>query len=118
MLRTCAMFASDRPGFHVGLGDVGLSYPVDSARPLFAEYVSVMNEILTFCKGPMSRGQEDGSVRRDAHVDELAVQLWGSILGVLKLHEEPRVTHSRVQPRREKPDLLDAMDLIVDSLRA
>jgi AcrR family transcriptional regulator len=116
MMRTCALFASERPGFHVAFGDVGLSYPVDSERPLFSEYTSVMNEIVTFCKGAMIRGQEDGSIRRDVHVDELAVQVWGSLLGVLKVHAD--VTRSRVQLRGQNPDLLGAMDLICDSLRA
>jgi AcrR family transcriptional regulator len=116
MMRTCALFASERPGFHVGLGDVGLSYPVDSQRPLFSEYTSVMNEILTFCKGAFVRGQQDGSVRRDLHVDELAVQVWGSLLGVLKVHADQ--ARSRVRPRGESPDLLKAIDLLVDSVGA
>jgi AcrR family transcriptional regulator len=116
MMRTCALFASERPGFHVGLGDVGLSYPVDSERPQFSEYISVMNEIVTFCKGAFIRGQEDGSVRRDLHVDELAVQIWGSLLGVLKVHAD--VARSRVRPRGVNLELLNAIDLLVDSVGA
>jgi hypothetical protein len=52
------------------------------------------------------------------HVDEIAVQVWGSLLGVLKMHEEPGVARSGVRMANVNPRLLDAIDLIVDSLRA
>jgi AcrR family transcriptional regulator len=112
-----AAFAIERPGFLLGLGDIGMSYPVDQSRPLFGDYRAALHECVAISVGTVIRGQADGSIRTDLTSDQITANTWGAFLGILKLQKPQSIPGSGIRSRQDMTGLIVALNVVLDSLR-
>ncbi len=117
MASPVAAFAIARPGFLLGLGDIGMSYPVDQSRPLFDDYRAALGECVAISVSTIIRGQADGSIRTDLTSDQITATTWGAFLGILKLQKPQSVPGSGVRSRQDVTSLVVALNVVLDSLR-
>jgi AcrR family transcriptional regulator len=74
-----------REVFRLAVMSEGMDYPVDDSHALFPEYRAAMGAIAEYGMRILSKGQADGSIRRDLSDSELLMLLWSGITGLLQL---------------------------------
>lgn len=78
---------SCRGRFQVAMSWFNSTYKVDGSSELFEEYRDCVSECFGFATGAIDRAKADGSLDTDQGTPRLAMQLWGSMVGLIFLEQ-------------------------------
>jgi AcrR family transcriptional regulator len=76
---------SCRARYQVAMSWFNSTYTVDGSTELFEEYRGSVAECFTFATGAIDRAKADGSLDAAQPTPRLAMQLWGSMVGLIFL---------------------------------
>lgn len=76
---------SCRGRYQVAMGWLNSSYSVDGSSERFQKYRAAIGRTFAFATNAIDRAKADGSLDTDQSTPRLALQLWGSIVGLIFL---------------------------------
>ncbi len=87
--------------------------PQNSALPAFD---LAIGRLIELALDVMCRGQNDGSIRSDVHVEALAVSVWGAVVGALQIERNVGTIAARLMLPLDQADV-DLVTVIASSAR-
>ncbi len=106
LLREQCSFALEHPDrFRIATSWLTSDYSVSDDSPRFGEYKALVAQMFTRGVESIELGKSDGTLRSDLVAPRVAMQLWGSMVGVLML----RLNASEVTRRMPAPVDVDVI---------
>lgn len=108
----------NRERFRLAMSWMLSNFTVDPETRSFDTYRKLLQRVFQLVVSTIARGQADGSIRADLEPRTLALQIWGSTLGMLLLSLNRDEIVRRLEQDADFDGLVPSfVDLLLDSIR-